>query len=185
MGQRCVRTRQSARIRACGGPDRRLVGSPTVPTISDVDQQAGRSRSVGGGCGHAAVVRTACADSRRRLGVNRIDGYLVHRSADIGRPGVAETRRALVKESAIGAFGASTYSPEELWMALAIPGLRIVQAHSVSLRPSPLRQRGARRVPENGYLLGVCTFRACCTVIRPRCRPTSQMLGRRSQACGP
>jgi len=75
-----------------------------------------------------AAVRHALAGSKRRLGIERIDGYLVHRASDLHRTGVADTLRALVEDGEIAAFGVSVYGPEEITAAMEVPGLSLVQA---------------------------------------------------------
>lgn len=62
------------------------------------------------------------------LGVEGLDGWLAHRTEDIALPGVAEALRALVREGRLGAFGVSVYGPGGIEEALAVDGLRLLQA---------------------------------------------------------
>ncbi len=75
----------------------------------------------------AGVVRRRVRASRKRLGLPRIDGYLVHRASDLSRPGVVEALRTAVDEDAIAAFGVSVYEAAELERALAVDELSLVQ----------------------------------------------------------
>ena len=62
------------------------------------------------------------------LGIDSLDGWLVHRAADIARRDVANSLRKLQERGQIGAFGASVYAPEEALAALDVPGLSLIQA---------------------------------------------------------
>ena len=75
----------------------------------------------------AAFVRLELGKSCAALGVSKIDGYLVHRAADLHRPGVAAALSALVEEGRIGAFGASIYTVEDAKRALDVPGIGLLQ----------------------------------------------------------
>jgi aryl-alcohol dehydrogenase-like predicted oxidoreductase len=90
----------------------------------------------------AAAVEGHFAASRAALGVERLDGYLAHRAADIYRPGVADTLRALCDAGRLAAFGVSVYDADELDRALGIPGLGAVQA-PVSVFDTRLVRSGA------------------------------------------
>ncbi len=75
-----------------------------------------------------AFVHSQFESSCRVLGVERIDGYLVHAAADITKPGVVRGLRDLVEAGRIGVFGVSAYTGEEVERALEVPGVGIVQA---------------------------------------------------------
>lgn len=90
----------------------------------------------------AAHVGAAIAASLDRLGIDRLDGYLVHRVADIEIPGVADALRAAVEAGRIGGFGVSVYAPDELERALAIAGLTMAQI-PVSLADQRFARSGA------------------------------------------
>jgi len=72
-------------------------------------------------------IRQRAQGSLARLRTDRLDGYLVHRAADLFRPGAADALRDLVDEELIGGFGLSVYEPAELEAALTIDGLALVQ----------------------------------------------------------
>lgn len=76
----------------------------------------------------AQAVRLGATDSCRTLGVERLDGYLTHRTDDLLRPAVADALRALEAEGRIGGFGTSAYTPEHVDRALAVPDLTLIQA---------------------------------------------------------
>lgn len=73
------------------------------------------------------AIQDAVSRSRARLGIVRLDGYLVHRASDLHRPGVAEALRNLRRDGVIGAFGVSVYQPAELDAALAVDGVTLAQ----------------------------------------------------------
>lgn len=76
----------------------------------------------------AQFVHSQFESSCRALGVERIDGYLVHAAVDITKAGVVRGLRELVDAGRIGAFGVSAYTAEEVECALGVPGVGIVQA---------------------------------------------------------
>ncbi len=61
------------------------------------------------------------------LGLERLDGYLIHRAPDLHRPGVVASLQHAVEAGRIGAFGVSVYEPQQLADALAVPGMGLVQ----------------------------------------------------------
>ena len=89
-----------------------------------------------------AAVENAFAESARLLGVQRIDGYLCHRAADLEKPGVRAAMERLVAERRVERVGVSVYTLEELERALAISGVGIVQA-PVSVANARLLESGA------------------------------------------
>lgn len=78
---------------------------------------------------------TECADHIRKsitetlanLGVNFLDGLMLHSSTDLFRPGVQDTLIQLLAEQKIGQFGISAYDPGAVDRALEVPGLSILQ----------------------------------------------------------
>lgn len=75
----------------------------------------------------AAAVARALDESRRALGLERIDVYLAHRGEDLLRPGVADALRAQAAAGTIGAFGASIYGADEGHRVLDVAGLTALQ----------------------------------------------------------
>lgn len=59
-----------------------------------------------------AVTQAALA-SARRLGVDRLDGYIAHMAADYTRPAVRDAMAALKATGRVGAIGVSVYTPEQ------------------------------------------------------------------------
>jgi len=80
----------------------------------------------------APALRAACEASLRRLGVERIDLYQVHRPDLFTHPGeVADTLAALVAEGKVAEVGVSNHTPaqhEALAAALADRGVRLAAA---------------------------------------------------------
>lgn len=75
----------------------------------------------------AGTLRAHFEASCTALGVERLDGYLAHRAADIAMPGVGRVLRDLVAADRLGAFGVSAYDAAGLEAALAVEGLRLAQ----------------------------------------------------------
>jgi len=75
----------------------------------------------------AGVVGQRIRGSQDRLGLARIDGYLVHRASDLLRQGVVEALHTAVDEDAIAAFGVSVYDAAELECAIGVDALSLVQ----------------------------------------------------------
>lgn len=91
------------------------------------------------------VLRAACEASLRRLGVERIDLYQVHRADLFAHPAeVADTLATLVTEGKVGEVGVSNHTPaqhEALAAALAERGVRLAatQVAYSALHLDPLR----------------------------------------------
>lgn len=101
-------------------------------------------------------VDTCLAASLAALGVDRLDGYLVHRADDLHRPGVADRLRAAVDDGRIRTFGVSVYEPRQLDRALAVAGIGAVQ-----LPASVFDQRFA-----DAGLIGRCADRGIVVFVR-------------------
>ncbi len=71
--------------------------------------------------------KASLEESLQKLRVSSVDICLVHRAADLRRPGVADVLRAARSDARIGAFGASVYTTEELEQVLAVDGVGAVQ----------------------------------------------------------
>ncbi len=68
----------------------------------------------------AAYLRSAVDASRRRLGVDVIDLYQIHRPDLFGHPGeIAEVLAQLVSDGAVGAIGVSNHTPAQTRALLA------------------------------------------------------------------
>jgi aryl-alcohol dehydrogenase-like predicted oxidoreductase len=89
-----------------------------------------------------AAVEMHFTSSLAALGVERLDAYLAQLPADIHRPGVADSLRALCDSGRLAAFGVSVYDADEIDRALGIPGLGVVQA-PVSIFDTRLIRSGA------------------------------------------
>lgn len=93
-----------------------------ISKLPRLDWSAGRAAAVAG-------IRTSIAASLANLRRPRLDGYLFHSFADLGR----EDRAALSElerlrdEGLVGSLGASVYTPEEADACLAIGALELVQ----------------------------------------------------------
>ncbi len=74
-----------------------------------------------------AAVGRYVEGSRAALGLDRLSAYLVHRAADLHRPGVLSALRAQVAAGKIGVFGASVYTLEDAAACLAVDGLALLQ----------------------------------------------------------
>lgn len=72
-------------------------------------------------------VESAFAESAHLLGVDRINGYLCHRAADLAKPGVRAALERLLAEGRVERIGVSVYGPDELRRALAVQSVGIVQ----------------------------------------------------------
>lgn len=86
-------------------------------------------------------LRRNFAKSIATLGVDRLDGYMIHRADDLYLPGVADALRNLVAKGRVGAIGVSVYLPEQLEQALRVRGVELVQA-PVSALDQRLTDRG-------------------------------------------
>jgi aryl-alcohol dehydrogenase-like predicted oxidoreductase len=75
----------------------------------------------------ASAVASHCRASLEALGVDRVDGYLLHRASDMRQPGVVHALRELVASRRVGAFGISAYRPEQIEDALRIDDLSLLQ----------------------------------------------------------
>ena len=73
------------------------------------------------------VVSRAARKSMQRLGLTQLDGYITHAAADFLRPEVRAALDALKAEKRIRAAGASVYSPEEVFAALATGAIDMIQ----------------------------------------------------------
>lgn len=105
---------------------------------------------------YPAAIRRRIEDSQDRMGLQRIDGCLVHRPSDMLMPGVAETLRALVDEGSVSGFGVSVYDASELEHALTVEGVALIQApHSLF----------DRRIAQSG-LLAECEARGIMVFAR-------------------
>lgn len=62
------------------------------------------------------------------LGVNMLDGYLVHRPSDTQVPGLIDAILAELSNEKIRAWGVSVYSPDEFEAALNLPEISLIQA---------------------------------------------------------
>jgi aryl-alcohol dehydrogenase-like predicted oxidoreductase len=88
-----------------------------------------------------AFIRESFAASVNALGVDRLDGYLVHRASDLDEAGVADVLRELVANGQIQAFGVSVYGPEQVEAALRIRDLSLLQC-PISLFDQRIRNSG-------------------------------------------
>jgi aryl-alcohol dehydrogenase-like predicted oxidoreductase len=108
------------------------------------------------------ALRTACESSLRRLGVERIDLYQVHRPDLFTHPGaVADTLAALVAEGKVAEVGSSNHTPsqhEALAAALAERGIQIAstQVEYSATHLGPLRDGTFDLAMRHG--LGVLTW---------------------------
>ena len=78
--------------------------------------------------GVAAFVKEQLATSLSTLGVDKLDGYLLHRPSDTHVPGLTDAILAELSSGTIRAWGASVYTPEEFEAALCLPEISIMQA---------------------------------------------------------
>ncbi len=74
-----------------------------------------------------SAIRDDMIQSMSDLGVDFLDGLMMHNAQDISVPGVVDTLGQLVVDGLIGGFGVSAYQVEDVVAALAIPGLSMVQ----------------------------------------------------------
>lgn len=74
-----------------------------------------------------AWLRTQFQLSLTALGLDRVDGLLLHNSGDLHRPGVHAALCELAASGRVGGFGVSAYDPEQVYAALERPGLAAVQ----------------------------------------------------------
>lgn len=74
-----------------------------------------------------AAIDESFARSTSALGLLKIDGLLCHRASDLSRPSVRNSLEKLVSNGRIHRFGASVYSPDQLFKALEIDTIGIVQ----------------------------------------------------------
>lgn len=73
--------------------------------------------------GDAASIRRACEGSLQRLGVQRLDLYLLHwRTARVRLPEVVDTFEALRAEGRIARWGVSNFDVEDMDALWALPG---------------------------------------------------------------
>jgi len=75
----------------------------------------------------AAAVRAAVDGSCAALGQDRLAAMLLHRAADLDRPGAVAALCDLVAAGRIGTFGLSVYTVAEARAALAVAGLGVLQ----------------------------------------------------------
>lgn len=87
-----------------------------LPPFFDVDDSAIET-----------FVRANFQESLRRLGIQRLDAYLVHRAADLHRPGVAGLLEEFRDSGGACATGVSVYEPEQLDDALQEAVVDVVQ----------------------------------------------------------
>jgi aryl-alcohol dehydrogenase-like predicted oxidoreductase len=76
-----------------------------------------------------AQIRKACETSLERLGVDRIDQYLLHRPDDTGVP-LEETwseMRRLVDDEVVGAVGLSNFDREQIEVCLGVGPVDVIQ----------------------------------------------------------
>lgn len=119
---------------ACLGDGAGIVISKLPP----LDWSAGRAAAVAG-------IRTSLETSLANLRRPRLDGYLFHAFADLGREGraaLSELER-LRAEGLVGSLGASVYTPEEAETCLTVEGLELIQV--------PFNV-GDRRLLDGGFL---------------------------------
>jgi len=90
------------------------------------------------------VVATAVESSLRKLGVERLDGYLVHRAEDLRLHGRAlvDALEAQHRLGRIGRVGVSAYNPEQAATVSELPAGSIVQ-HPFNLLDRRLVESGA------------------------------------------
>lgn len=94
-------------------------------------------REIDAGLTAAAALDASCAALKR----SSIDAYLLHRSRDVSRPGLIDVLNAVVRAGRVGAWGLSTYTPEEFARALDLPGLGCIEA-PISIFDRRLAQGG-------------------------------------------
>lgn len=100
--------------------------------------------------GVTAFVKSRCEESLQRLGVPSLDGYLVHRPADLDVPGLADAVRGCVQDGLAALYGVSVYTPAEFERALALRDIGAIQA-PVSVFDRRLAQSGLlARASERG-----------------------------------
>lgn len=73
------------------------------------------------------AVRDSVDESMTDLGVNFLDGLMMHNAQDISAPGVADTLIQLIEDGSIGGFGISAYQVEDVDTALGVSGLSMIQ----------------------------------------------------------
>ena len=79
------------------------------------------------GTDDVAAIGDSFARSTSALGLLKIDGLLCHRAADLSRPAVRSSLEKLVVDGRIERFGVSVYSPDQLFKALEIDTVGIIQ----------------------------------------------------------
>ena len=79
------------------------------------------------GADDIAEIGASFTCSTSALGLLKIDGLLCHRAADLSRPAVRKSLEKLVADGRIERFGVSVYSPDQLFKALEIDTIGIVQ----------------------------------------------------------
>jgi aryl-alcohol dehydrogenase-like predicted oxidoreductase len=103
--------------------------------------------------GLAEAVHVSFGESRRALGVERIDGLLLHAAADLDRRGVVDALRGLEDDEAIGAFGVSVYRAEEIDRALRCDGLSLIQAPLSAFNQAAASSGALGRCAEAGVVV--------------------------------
>ena len=113
-----------------------------LPPFFDVDDDAVET-----------FVRASFDESLRRLGLARLDAYLVHRAADLHRPGVAGLLDEFRQSGRTRATGVSVYAPEQLDQALQEDAVEVVQAPASAVDQRFLRDGLLDRCREKGIVV--------------------------------
>jgi aryl-alcohol dehydrogenase-like predicted oxidoreductase len=121
-----------------------------------------------------AFVKSRCSESLSRLGVTRLDGYLIHRPADLDVPGLVDSVRGCVEEGLASTYGVSVYTPTEFERALSLCDLGAIQA-PVSVFDRRLAEAGLlERAAEQGVAVFVRSiFLQGAAFIDPKAPPPS------------
>lgn len=83
-------------------------------------------------------VRGAINASRAALGCEILDGVLLHKPSDLRVSGISAALGFMRDGGLISAFGASVYTVDEARVALALPGLELLQIPGSLLNPTLL-----------------------------------------------
>jgi aryl-alcohol dehydrogenase-like predicted oxidoreductase len=99
-------------------------------------------------------------ESLHRLGRNRVEGLLLHRAADIRRPGLRQWVREAISTGRIGAFGVSIYDVSEIeddeqLHLLQLPANIFVQSAATHPRVAHLAERGCRLIVRSVFAQGL------------------------------
>src|SRR3990170_3419142 len=98
------------------------------------------------------AIEESFARSTAALGVDHIDGLLCHRASDLSRPSVRASLESLLADGRIERFGVSVYSSEQLFSAIKIDTVGIVQLPLSLANPKLLHEGAVAAAAERGIL---------------------------------